>query len=70
MLNTKVQASEASGSEAEDFFIHIFLCISMVRNKDPLARGHFEPWDLGLNKLGKGSLGNATYLFSSRGNWF
>ena len=23
-------------------------------NLEPLARGHLEPWDLGLNKLGKG----------------
>ena len=30
-------------------------------NLGPLARGHLGPWDLGLNKLGKGAPGNATY---------
>ena len=46
-------------------FFNIFLCISMVWTSDPLARGHLGPWDLGLNKLGKGPPGNATYQISS-----
>ena len=46
-------------------FFNIFLCISMVGTYDPLARGHLGPWDLGLNKLGKGPPGNATYQISS-----
>ena len=28
-------------------------------------RGHLGPWDLGLNKLGKGPPGNATYHISA-----
>ena len=66
MLKTKFQASEPSSSEAEDFFFHLFLCISMVRTWDSLAWGYFGPWGLGLNKLGKGPLGNAKYLISSK----
>ena len=46
-------------------FLNIFLCISMVWTYDPLARGHLGPWDLGLNKLGKGPPGNATHQISS-----
>ena len=34
-------------------------------NLGPLARGHLGPWDLGLNKLGKGPPSNATYQISS-----
>ena len=30
-------------------------------NLGPLARDHLGPWDLGLNKLGKGAPSNATY---------
>ena len=55
MLHTKFQATEPSGSEEE-----IFLYISMHfygSNLGPLAGG---PWDLHLNKLGRGALGNAT----------
>ena len=40
-------------------FSYVFLCFK------PLAYGHFGPSDLGLNKLGKRPLGNATYLISS-----
>ena len=39
MQHTKFQASEPSGSEEEDFLI-FFLCISMIRTKEPLAQGH------------------------------
>ena len=34
-------------------------------NLGPLVQGHLEPWDLGLNKLGKGPPSNATYQISS-----
>ena len=34
-------------------------------NQGPLARGHLGPWDLGLNKLGKGVPGNAIYHITS-----
>ena len=30
-------------------------------NLGPLARDYLGPWDLHLNKLGKGPLGNAIY---------
>ena len=59
VLKTKFQASEPSDSEVDYF--HIFRCIST----DSLAMGYFGPWDIGLNKLGEGLLGNATYLISS-----
>ena len=41
MLHTKVQASEPSGSEEEDFLI--FLCISMGQPRTPLAGAIFGP---------------------------
>ena len=63
MLHIKFQASEPSGSDEE--FKYFFLCISMVRTLDPLARDHLEPWDLHLNKLGKGRLASAIYEISS-----
>ena len=31
----------------------------------PLTRSHLGPWDLHLNKLGRGSVGNATYQISN-----
>ena len=34
-------------------------------NQRPLAQGHPGPWDLHLNKLGKGQPGNAIYQISS-----
>ena len=40
-------------------------------NLGPLARGHLGPWDLGLNKLGRSALGNATYQISNIwAKWF
>ena len=37
-------------------------------NLRPLTRDHLGPWDLHLNKLGRGPLGNATYhLFQTSG---
>ena len=64
MLYTKFQASEPSGSEEEDFLIYISMHF-YGSNLGPLARDHLGPWDLGLNKLGKGAPGNATYQISS-----
>ena len=32
-------------------------------NLRPLNRGHLGPWDLHLNKLRRGPLGNVTYQF-------
>ena len=61
MLLMKFQAPEPSGSE-EDFLI-----FSMYNNNfygstlGPPGRGHLEPRDLHMNKLGKGPLINATY---------
>ena len=46
----------------------IFEYISMHfygSNLGPLARDRLGPWDLGLNKLGNGAPGNATYQISS-----
>ena len=40
-------------------------------NLRPLTRGHLGPWDLHLNKLGRGPLGNATYQISNIwAKWF
>ena len=52
MLHTKFQAPEPIGSENE---------------AGPLARSHFAPWDLYLNKRDEGLLGNATYQILSIG---
>ena len=69
MLHTTFQTSGLSGSEEEDF-----LYISMRfygSNLGPLARGHLGPWDLHLNKLGRGALGNASYQISNIwAKWF
>ena len=65
MLHTKFQASKLSGCEAEDF--SIFSMYFYGSNLGPLARGHLGPWDLHLNKLVRGEVGNATYLISK--NW-
>ena len=51
MLHTKLEASEPSGSEEEDFdFFYVFYGL----NLRPLAQGYLGPWGLCLNKLGKG----------------
>ena len=66
MLHTKFQATKPSGSEAEDFYMNF-----NGSKLGPPARGHLGPWDLGLNKLGKGALGNATYKISNTwARWF
>ena len=69
MLYTKFQASEPSGSE-EDFLTYISMHF-YGSNLKPLARGHLGPWDLHLNKLGRGALGNCTYPISNIwAKWF
>ena len=69
MLHTKFQASKPSGSEAEDF--SIFSMYFYGLNLGPLARGHLGLWDLHLNKLVRGELGNATYQISNIwAKWF
>ena len=45
-------------------FIFSYILL-MFEHSTPLEWGHFGPWDLGLNNLGKGPLGNVTYLISS-----
>ena len=61
MLYTEFQASELSGSEEEDFLIYFYAFLWF----EPRTRDHLGPWDLSLNKLGKGAPGNATYQISS-----
>ena len=69
MLHTKFQASKPSGSEEEDFWIFSMQFYGL--NLGRLTRGHLGPWDLHLNKLGRGSLGNATYQISNIwAKWF
>ena len=63
MLHTKFQASKPSGSEAKKF--KYFSMHFSDLNQEPPGMGHLESWDLHLNKLGKGLLGNATYQVSS-----
>ena len=43
----------------------LHVCISLLQTQEPLAYGYFGLSDLDLNKIGKGPLGNATYLISS-----
>ena len=63
MRHTEFQASKPSGSEETGFLI--FSMYFYCSNLGPTDRGHLAPWDLHLNKIGKGPLGNATYPFSS-----
>ena len=64
MLHTTFQTSDPSGSEEEKVFEYISMHF-YGSNLGPLARGHLGPWDIGLNKLGKGPPENATYYISS-----
>ena len=48
--HAKFHASEASGSEEEDF--NISLCISLVQTQNTLGRIHLGPWGHYLNRLG------------------
>ena len=63
MRHIKFQAPGPRGSEKD--FLNDFLCISMVRTWDPIARGHIGSWDLYSNKLGKRLPGDALYFISS-----
>ena len=47
--HAKLHASEASGSEGEDF--NIFLCISMVQTQENLGRIRYGTLDQYVNKL-------------------
>ena len=60
MLHTEFQATKPSGSEEKSFeyFSLYFYDLNLS-----LAQVHLGTWDLHLNKLGKGPLGNATYQF-------
>ena len=64
MLHTELQASKPRGSEKEYFFF-IFSMYFYDLNQGPQVRDHLGPWDLHLNKIGKGPLGNATYQILS-----
>ena len=55
MSHTKFQVSETCGSETED--LEYFSTYFYGSYLGPLARDHLGPWDLHLNKLGKGLLG-------------
>ena len=46
-------------------FFEYFSMYFYGSNLQPLARSHLGPWDLRLNKIGKGPLGNATNQISS-----
>ena len=63
MLHTKFQASKPIGSEEEDFYF--FYMYFYGSNLEPPATDHLGPWDLHLNKVGIGALGNATYQKSN-----
>ena len=60
----QISTSKPSGSEEEDIFIFFYVFL-WFEPKSPWHGGHLGPWDLGLNKLGKGPLGNATYQIST-----
>ena len=61
MLQTNFQASKPSNSEEEDFLIFFYVFLRF----EPRTPDHLGPWDLGLNKLGKGPQGNAIYKILS-----
>ena len=63
MLHTKFQPSKQSGSEKK-IFEHFSMYFYGL-NLGPPGMGHLRTWDLHLNKIGKGPLGNATYQISS-----
>ena len=63
MLHTEFQASKPNGFEEEDFLIFFYVFL-WFKPRTPGA-DHLLSWDLHLNKLGKGPLGNATYQISS-----
>ena len=55
---------EPIGSVEEHFLKNVFMFFYGM-NLGPPGGGHLGPWDLHLNKLGKGSPGNATCRISS-----
>ena len=59
MLHTKFQATKP-----KKIFKYFYMYFYGSNLGSP-ARGHLGPWDLGLNKLGIGALGNATYKISN-----
>ena len=63
MLVTEFQASKPSGSDEKIF--EYFSMYFYGSNLQPLARSHLGPWDLHLNKIGKGLLSNAKIQISS-----
>ena len=69
MLHTKYQGSGPCGFRQEDFF-HVFPIYAKVNNVAPRA-GHYCPQGHNLNKLNRGSLGDATYQISRlQALWF
>ena len=62
--NAIYQISSISAKRFWRRFLNAFLFIFMLKTHDPLGRGHFWPWDLHLNKFGKGLLGNVRYKIS------
>ena len=60
MLHTKYQGSIPYGFRQEDFFLFFPIFKVYVRH---VTRGqvHFWPQGYNLNKLGRGSLGDASY---------
>ena len=68
MLHIKFQAPKPSSSGEEDFKVY-FISEPMTpcgrAILDSLAQGHLGSWDLHLNELGIGLLGNATYQFQA-----
>ena len=57
MLHNKLQSSELSGSEEEDFLFSLSFYDSI---RGAPGGVHFKPGDLPLNKLCNGQLGNAS----------
>ena len=55
MLYTTFQAPEPCSSGEEDIYVYF-----IFEHKIPQPQGHFGPQGHHLNKLGRGSLGNAT----------
>ena len=58
MLHTKYQSSRPCGLRQEHFFM--FRPIFTYVNSVTLGPGHFWPQGHNLNKLGRGSLGDAS----------
>ena len=61
MLHTKLQ--HLSQVILKKKILNIFLCISMFHTQDPQRQIHIGPRNFNLNKLGKGLLCNAIYIY-------